>query len=201
MERCSDWGPPSNFYIDLPAVRIMVKLGKLAALALAIPSFFGCVNIPSGLEPVTGFDVNRYMGTWYEIARLDHSFERGLSNVSAQYNLRDDGGIRVVNRGYNEESGEWEEIEGRGYFLGDKDVGSLKVAFFWPFYGGYHVITLDKEYYRYAMVAGPSRSYLWILSREGSLEPDVLDELVEKARRWGFDVEKLIYVNHNHPGG
>lgn len=159
----------------------------------------GCVSIPSGLESVTGFDVNRYLGTWYEIARLDHSFERGLSNVSAHYSLRDDGGIRVVNRGYNKESDEWNEIEGRGYFLGDTSVGSLKVAFFWPFYGGYHIIALDRESYSHAMVVGPSRSYLWILSRERSLDKGILADLVAKARQHGFETEKLIYVVHDPP--
>jgi apolipoprotein D and lipocalin family protein len=178
-----------------------MKSRGAAIVVLAICLLAGCVRIPSGLEPVKGFEVYRYLGTWHEIARLDHSFERGLSNVSAQYSLRDDGGIRVVNRGYDKESGEWKDIEGRGYFLGDKSVGSLKVAFFWPFYGGYHIIALDKENYSHAMVAGPSRSYLWILSREKSLDPDILTDLVGKAHQWGFDTEKLIFVDHVQPNG
>jgi apolipoprotein D and lipocalin family protein len=178
-----------------------MKSRGAAIAVLTICLLSGCVSIPSGLEPVTSFEVDRYLGTWYEIVRLDHSFERGLSNVSAQYSLRDDGGIRVVNRGYDKESGEWKNIEGRGYFLGDKSVGSLKVAFFWPFYGGYHIITLDQDNYSHAMVVGPSRSYLWILSRERNLDPEVLTDLVEKARQWGFDTEKLLRVDHDPPSG
>ena len=176
-----------------------MKSKRAAAIAFLLFLLVGCVGIPSGLEPVSSFDVDRYVGTWYEIARLDHSFERGLSNVYAHYSLRDDGGIRVVNRGYNKQSGEWKEIEGRGYFLGHKSVGSLKVAFFWPFYGGYHIIALDKENYTHAMVVGPSRSYLWILSRERSLDEQILTDLVAKARQHGFETEKLIYVAHDQP--
>jgi apolipoprotein D and lipocalin family protein len=95
-----------------------------------------CTGAPEGVEVVSGFDLNRYLGTWYEIARLDHSFERGLSSITATYSLRDDGGVRVINRGYNAEEGEWDEAEGKAYFVGDEDVGQLKVSFFGPFYGG-----------------------------------------------------------------
>jgi apolipoprotein D and lipocalin family protein len=157
----------------------------------------GCTGIPEGLEPVTGFDLNRYLGKWYEVARLDHSFERNMSNVSALYSPRQGGGISVVNRGFDEKSGKWEQVEGKGFFIDAEDVGSLKVSFFGPFYGGYHVIDLDKDEYRYAMVVGPRRSYLWILSRDKKLDPKILSTLVSKARRWGFDTDRLIYVKHD----
>ena len=123
--------------------RAIMNAKRFFVNILIAASITGCTSIPSGLEPVTGFDVNRYLGKWYEIARLDHSFEVGLSNVYAQYSLREGGGIQVVNRGFDEKSGKWKEIDGRAYFIGDENVGSLKVSFFGPFYGGYHIIALD----------------------------------------------------------
>lgn len=168
----------------------------LGSILLAL-SLAGCTGIPEGLEPVTGFELNRYLGKWYEVARLDHSFERNMSNVTAQYSRRKGGGIRVVNRGFDEKSGEWEQVEGRALFIGAEDVGSLKVSFFGPFYGGYHVIDLDKKGYQYAMVAGPKRSYLWILSRKRGMDQGLLSDLVSKARGMGFDTNRLIYVKHD----
>lgn len=159
-------------------------------------SLFGCTGIPAGLDPVTGFESARYLGKWYEIARLDHSFERGLERVSAEYAVRPEGGLTVVNRGYDPAADEWREARGVAYFRIDETVGSLKVTFFWPFYGGYHIIALDKEDYRYALVAGPSRAYLWILCRETTLDQATLSTLVAQAESAGFETEKLIYVNH-----
>ena len=158
-----------------------------------------CTGTPDGVTVVSGFDLNRYLGTWYEIARLDHPFERGLSNITANYSLRDDGGVRVVNRGYNVEEQQWDEAEGKAYFVGDEDVGHLKVSFFGPFYGGYNVIELDKDGYEYSMVAGPDRSYLWILSRSPDLDNAVLDSLVTKAGELGFPIDELIFVDHDSP--
>ncbi|MFA0071671.1 lipocalin family protein, partial [Vibrio breoganii] len=111
-------------------------------------------------------------GTWYEVARLDHSFERGLSNISAEYSLRDDGGVKVVNRGYSLEKGEWNEAEGKAYFVEESDQGYLKVSFFGPFYGAYVVFELDKEGYQYAFVSGPDTDYLWLLSRTPEVAPE-----------------------------
>jgi apolipoprotein D and lipocalin family protein len=172
----------------------IIALGMLSILA-------GCTSIPEGLQPVNGFEVDRYLGKWYEISRLDHSFERNLSNVTAEYSLREGGGIDVLNKGYDKRKGEWREIKGVGRFIGEKTVGSLKVSFFGPFWGGYHVIALDKETYRYSMVAGPSRSYLWILSRDKMLDPNIVAELVARAKQWGFDTDKLIFVDHDEKGG
>ena len=172
---------------------------RRATPLIAAVAIFGaaCTGAPEGVEPVTGFELDRYLGTWYEIARLDHSFERGLSNVTAGYSLRDDGGVRVVNRGYNAEDGEWDEAEGKAYFVGDEDVGQLKVSFFGPFYGGYNVIELDKNGYQYSMVAGPDRSYLWILSRTPDLDDAVLERLLAKAGELGFPLGELIMVEHD----
>lgn len=158
-----------------------------------------CTGIPDGVSPVSGFDVNRYLGTWYEIARLDHSFERDLQQVTADYSVREDGGIRVVNRGYNTKKQAWEQAEGKAYFIGDSDVGRLKVSFFGPFYGAYNIMELDRENYQYAMISGPDRSYLWILARTPDPGQATVDRLVEQAAGLGFDSEQLIFVDHADP--
>ena len=137
---------------------------KRLLLFLYLISLFGCTGTPTGLRPVTNFDIKKYLGTWYEIARLDHSFEKGLIDVYAEYSLRDDGGIKVINRGKNSSNGEWKEAIGKAYFINEKDVGSLKVSFFWPFYGAYHIAKLDKSY-TMALIIGPNINYAWILSR------------------------------------
>lgn len=157
---------------------------------------FGCTRIPQGMEAVGNFELERYLGTWYEIARLDHPFERGLSRVSAQYSMRADGGITVLNRGYDSSTGQWKEATGRAYPLATPQQASLKVSFFRPFYGGYHVIELERENYSYALVSGPTRDYLWILSRTAKLEAEILKQRVNKAARLGFDTDSLIFVDH-----
>ena len=156
----------------------------------------GCVGLPEGVEPVNRFDAERYLGTWYEVARLDHSFERGLSQVSATYSRRDDGGIRVLNRGYDAQKQQWSEAVGKAYFVRGKDLGYLKVSFFGPFYGAYVVAELDHEHYQYSLVTGPDRSYLWILSRTPQMAPATQKRLIEKAAALGFDTGKLIFVEH-----
>ncbi len=156
-----------------------------------------CAGTPEGLQPVTGFELNRYLGTWYEVARLDHRFERGLSNVTATYSLRDDGGVHVVNRGFDTDDGQWNEAVGKAFFVGASDTGHLKVSFFGPFYGGYNIIELDKAEYQYAVVAGPDRSYLWILSRTPQPGPELLQSLVNRAAELGFPTEELIFVDHS----
>ena len=159
----------------------------------------GCVSVPDGVQPVSGVELDRYLGRWYEIARLDHRFERGMSNVSATYSMRDDGGVNVLNRGYKLEKGKWDEATGKAYFVGDTDVGRLKVSFFGPFYGGYNIVELDKENYEYAIVTGPNRKYLWILARTPELDQDILSMLVNKAKRLNFPTDELIYVDHTTP--
>ena len=151
---------------------------------------------PEGIRPVTSFDLNRYLGQWYEIARLDHVFERGMSDISANYQLQDDGSVKVINRGYNTQRQEWKEAIGRALFVGDSDTASLKVSFFGPFYGGYHVIALDQQSYRWSLVSGPDRDYLWILSREKTLPAEVREQLVSQAQALGFATDKLIWVEH-----
>lgn len=173
-----------------------MKLMWMAAAGLALV-LAGCTGKPANVTPVDKFDTSRYLGQWYEIARLDHSFERGLTQVTAQYSLREDGGLRVVNRGYKAAKGEWKEAEGKAYFVGKPDVGYLKVSFFGPFYGAYIVFDLDQRDYSHAMISGPDTSYLWILSRTPTMDEATKKRLVDKARALGFDTAKLIYVEQN----
>lgn len=170
--------------------------GYLALLMLVFAGLLtGCVRLPDGVEPVQGFEQERYLGTWYEIARLDHSFERGLSSVTAQYSKRDDGGIAVLNRGYDTEKGEWSEAEGRAYFVESEDVGHLKVSFFGPFYSAYGIFELDDEY-QYAWVAGHDRDYLWLLARSPEPDQPMVDRFVRRAEELGYDTSELIFVEH-----
>ena len=157
----------------------------------------GCTGVPDGVKTVTGFELKRYLGTWYEVARLDHRFERGMTNVTANYSPQDDGGVKVINRGFDTSEKAWREAVGKAYPVGDPASGQLKVSFFGPFYGGYSIIELDKKGYQYALVSGPNFSYLWILSRSPKLEQAVLDRLVQQAKQLGFDTDSLIYVEHS----
>jgi len=154
----------------------------------------GCTGLPEGVSPVGGFDVNKYMGKWYEIARLDHSFERGMDNVTAEYSLRDDGGVKVLNRGFSVDSNKRKEIDGKAYFVKGVNEGYLKVSFFGPFYGSYVVFDLDKENYQYAFVSGPDTSYLWLLARTPTVSEEVVTRFVEKSKALGFDTDALIFV-------
>lgn len=166
---------------------------KFGLLVLSLFLATACTGIPDGVKPVTGFELSRYLGKWHEIARLDHRFERGLTDITAEYSLRDGGGVRVLNSGYNIENRERETAEGKAYFVDKPDVGQLEVSFFGPFYGAYNIIELDKVGYRYVMIAGPTRDYLWILAREPRLDPVVLKGLVARAKTLGFPTDALIY--------
>jgi apolipoprotein D and lipocalin family protein len=170
----------------------MKKLSLLLAFL-----FTGCMGMPEKVRPVDNFNVQNYLGKWYEIARLDHSFERGLTRVTAEYALREDGGLKVTNRGYLPREARWKEAVGRAYFVDDPSTGYLKVSFFGPFYGSYVIIDLDREQYRYALVCGPDTSYLWILSRTTDLDPAVKSRLIAKAASLGFDTGALIHVAHD----
>jgi apolipoprotein D and lipocalin family protein len=169
----------------------------LATLATAVVA--ACTGTPSGVEPVESFETGRYLGTWYEIMRLDHRFERGLTNVTATYTLREDDRIGVLNRGFDPERCAWREAEGVARFRGSPDVASLAVTFQWPFAGGYHVIALDRAGYGHALVSGPTRDYLWILAREPDLDPAIRERLAGEAAGLGFPVEELILVDHSEP--
>ncbi len=161
-------------------------------------TLFGCTLSTDQHQAVKGFESEKYLGTWYEIARLDNSFEKGLNRVTATYSKREDNGIRVINRGYEPIKKKWAEVEGKAYFIENQDTGKLKVSFFGPFYGPYTIVALDKLYYNYAMVTS-GNNYLWILSRTPQLPYPIKQELVAQAKELGFDTDKLVYVVQDAP--
>lgn len=167
-------------------------LGLLVCFLLS-----GCLAIPEGIQPVENFELNRYLGKWYEIARLNHSFERDLEAVTAEYSMRDDGGIRVINSGRNIETQKSQQAEGRAYFVEDPNLGYLKVSFFGPFFGSYVVFELDKNY-QYAFVAGNTKNYLWLLARTPKVSEDLINKFTSRALQLGFDTNQLIFVNQQH---
>jgi apolipoprotein D and lipocalin family protein len=164
----------------------------LAILSLLLLG--GCMGMPESVKPVENFELARYLGKWYEIARLDHSFERGLKHVSAEYSLMEDGGIAVLNRDYSASEGVWQEAKGKAYFVDSPRNGYLKVSFFGPFYGSYVVFELDRENYQYAFVSGPNLDYLWLLARTATVKPEILEKFVAIGKARGFATEKLILV-------
>lgn len=176
-------------------MRILPVIAAVAAAFLVVAC--SAPTPPPGVTVVTPFDAQKFLGSWYEIARFDHRFERGLQKVTANYSPMRDGGIQVINRGYNPERGMWQKVTGQAYFTGSPNVAALKVSFFGPFYGGYNVIALDSNY-RHALVCGPDRDYLWILSRTPSISDDVKQQLLNTATRQGFDVSKFIWVEQPH---
>ncbi|MCS6240635.1 lipocalin family protein [Shewanella baltica] len=163
-------------------------------LVISIFLLSGCLGMPKLVQPVNDFELNKYLGKWYEIARLDHSFERGLSQVSAEYSLKEDGGVMVINRGFSAAKNEWKEAEGKAYFVNGDSEGYLKVSFFGPFYGSYVVFELDHENYQYAFISGPDTDYLWLLAKTPTVPPEVLQKFVEMSKARGFDTDSLIYV-------
>ena len=163
----------------------------ITGAAVALP---GCaVSVPQGVQPVTGFDASKYMGTWYELARIDHRFEKGLTQVSATYSLNADGSVTVRNRGYDPAKQAWREAQGKARFLGQADEAALKVSFFGPFYGGYNVVSLDDQY-QTALVIGSSTDYMWILSRSKTIPEAQRQALLEKAQSLGADLGKVMRV-------
>ena len=157
----------------------------------------GCLGVPKDIKPVSNFKLEQYLGKWYEIARLDHSFEQGLSHVSAEYSLRDDGGISVVNKGYSEKDKRWEEAKGKAYFVNDSSQGYLKVSFFGPFYGSYVIFELDKDEYNYAFVSGPNHEYLWLLSRTPTVSEHIIEKFMLMLDESKFDKENIIFVQQD----
>lgn len=166
-------------------------------LSVIVLGLAACTGLPPGIEPVQ-FDAQRYTGEWFEIMRLDHSFERGLTNVRASYTLKPDGRVEVINKGFDPKECRWRDATGSASFQSASHVASLSVTFFPPFAGGYHVFALDRNY-QWALVAGPTRDYLWILARKPVLAPDLRARLVKEAQAKGFPVEQLILVDQSTP--
>ena len=152
----------------------------------------GCVSGPAvDNSPVSSLDLDRYLGTWYEIARFDHSFERGVEEAKAVYTLNKDGTVKVVNSGVK--AGKPKTAVGKGKRT-DKP-GLLRVSFFGPFYADYRVMRIDADY-NYALVGSGGTGYLWILSRTKEMPENVKIEFLAEAKRRGYDTGKLIWVNH-----
>ena len=169
---------------------------SLTIVGLAILLSSCGASIPKNATPVQDFDINKYLGSWYEIARFDFRFEKDMDNVMAQYSLNKKNNVAVLNSGYNYKKEEWVSAEGIAKFRGDKNIAALKVSFFGPFYSGYNVIALDDDY-KYALVAGKNLDYLWILSREKSIPEDIKSNYLKIAQEIGYDTSKLIWVEHN----
>ncbi|MBK69768.1 MAG: lipocalin [Legionellales bacterium] len=170
-----------------------MDLKKNIVITFFIVSIIACTTTPKGVRPISNFDINKYLGIWHEIARLDHSFERDLVEVYAEYSLREDGGITVINRGKNPSNAKWKEAIGKAYFVNNENIGSLKVSFFWPFYGGYNIVKLDNDY-TMALVIGPTLKYAWILSRSTNPQVDLCDEYFAEAKKIGIADEKWIKI-------
>jgi apolipoprotein D and lipocalin family protein len=153
-------------------------------------------SIPKNAMAVKPFSLEKYLGTWYEIARFDYRFEKNLDNVTATYSLRKDGKIKVDNKGRDYVTQKWKQSVGKAKLAGEKDEAKLKVSFFGPFYSGYNVITIDANY-QYALVIGKSKKYMWILSRTKKIPREIKAEYLQKAKTIGCDIDQLIWVNHD----
>ncbi|WP_054033216.1 lipocalin family protein [Desulfatitalea tepidiphila] len=168
---------------------------RLLIAAVTFLLLCGCLGYPATVKPVNGFELEKFLGRWYEIARFDHSFERGLEAVTAEYSAREDGGVRVQNRGFSVETNEWKESIGKAYFVENENIGYLRVSFFGPFYGSYVIFELDKQDYQYAFVTSSKQSYVWFLSRSPTVSKELKSHFKAVLREKGFDPNKLIWVN------
>lgn len=166
-------------------------------LVLSMLFLSACTSLPKGIEPVDDFELPKYLGTWYEIARLDHSFERGMTQVTANYEMREDGGVKVTNRGFKTDEQVWDSADGKAFFVDETNIGHLKVSFFGPFYGSYVVYELDKEGYQYAFITSYNRDYLWFLSRTPEVTEELKQQFTEQAKSLGFAMDEIIWVKQS----
>ncbi|MBS0030968.1 lipocalin family protein [Chitinophaga sp. 22321] len=177
----------------LLALAVTASVSAAAAIVL----YNSCkVSIPRGAKAISPFDVRRYVGTWYEIARLDYKFERNLTNVTATYSLNEDGDLEVDNKGFSPEKQLWKESTGKAKFVESPDLARLKVSFFGPFYAGYNIIDIDKHY-KHALVAGNNLKYIWILSRTTSIPATIKKRFLDKAGELGYNTDALIWTKHD----
>jgi apolipoprotein D and lipocalin family protein len=176
-------------------MRKYVNYLLMASVSLLLLNFCSS-RFKADLKVVTPFNLQNYMGKWYEIARMDFRFERNLNNVTATYSLNEDGTVKVDNRGYNYKTNEWKQALGKAKFARNNSEAKLKVSFFGPFYSAYNVIALDSEY-KYALVAGKNLDYLWILSRETSIPAEIKENYLKTARELGYDADALIWTEHS----
>ncbi len=168
----------------------------LLLIFTSMTGLYSCATIPKGAVAVKPFDKEKYLGKWYEIARKDFKFERNLSNTTAEYSLNENGTIKVNNQGYNTIKGEWKQAIGKAKFVGEENTAMLKVSFFGPFYSGYNVLAIDDEY-KYALIAGESTKYLWILSREVNIPEEIKNKYLKIAKEIGYNTDDLVWVEHD----
>lgn len=170
----------------LQAVAIVASLGFLSS----------CSSIPKGVTAYKPFEKERYLGKWYEIARIDFKYEKDLNNTTAEYSINSDGTIKVNNQGYNTKTNEWQQAIGKAKFIGSDTIAMLKVSFFGPFYAGYNVIAIDPDY-TYALVAGKNHKYLWILSRTTTIPEEVKQNYLKIAQESGYNTSDLLWIEQD----
>lgn len=153
-------------------------------------------GMPQGAVPVKNFNAEKYLGKWYEIARFDFMFEKGLDHTTAEYSLNPDGSIKVVNRGYKTAEKKWNEAVGAARFIDDKSSGRLKVSFFKPIWGAYNILSIDGDY-QYVLVAGDNLKYLWILSREKTIPRDIREKYLSLAKKLGYKTQNMVWPKHD----
>ncbi len=173
--------------------KLLIALAAGVGVAAVTYKLLSSKDIPEGAVPVKPFDLDRYLGKWYEIARLPNRIEKNIRRLTEEYGYDEYDNLKVITRGFNINDGEWKEVTGKIKFAGDPDVGMLKVSYFGPFYASYNILDLDKGY-QYALVSGSSVDYLWILSRETTIPEPIKRQFLSTARRFGFAVEKLEWV-------
>lgn len=177
---------------------ICIKIA-IGAAVLAVPFLINAcetVKVPSNITVVDSFDIKSYSGKWYEIARFDFKHEKDMDNVTAEYSLKDDGSVKVLNRGFDTVKNEWKEAEGKAKFIDDVTKGALKVSFFGPFYSGYNIVSMDPDY-KNALVMGEDKDYIWFLSREKVMSDVVKNKFLKIARDSGYDLDRLVWTKQN----
>ncbi|WP_394173387.1 lipocalin family protein [Thalassotalea litorea] len=178
---------------------LLLSLKAILPLALVL-NITSCTSIPEGVQPVEDFELSRYLGTWYEVARLDHSFERGLDQVTAEYTVDEDGNVVVLNKGFDTEDKQWSTAKGKAKFVNGSTIGHLKVSFFGPFYSSYVISHLQeagngKGMYQTAYVVGYDTDYVWLLSRTPTIDDREKQQFIEHVAKFGVNTDELIWVN------
>ena len=163
----------------------------------SITSFLSCGTKLKDASGINNFDVSKYLGKWYEVARYDSWFENNMDKTQAFYSLNEDGTVRVENSGFDTTKEKWKTSVGKAKFRGAKNIGELKVSFFGPFYADYTILALDSEY-KYSLVSGGTTDYLWILSRTKTIPEEIKNEYLSIAKKIGFDTSNLVWVNQNN---
>ncbi|MRI63455.1 hypothetical protein EDM00_05555 [Ornithobacterium rhinotracheale] len=166
------------------------------AAAFLLFNLVGCVSIPKGVQAVKGFEKEKYLGKWYEIARFDFKFEKNMKNVTAEYSQNADGSIKVVNRGFNTKKNKWDEAVGKAKFVNEPTEARLKVSFFGPFYAGYNVVMMEPDYEN-VLVMGNNTDYIWFLSRNKKMPEDVKQKFMQKAKDAGYDLSRLVWTEQD----